>query len=212
MLKKADIPREPYEAWLDYYRRKAEEDDWEGVVRAQRRRPASFAASEGGQIAAAANGWQAELDRLYAELVTEPGQAGSAAASVGAKLREQVAVILGRADIAPQIRVSVEGRFGEQGRAVPIAFDFGFVNGQQHLIDALPLGGPRGIETALAFNARASAVLRAKTAKSFFAFYDSAAVTGGRREEILVALEGVANTVDLTDTDEAVETMREFAH
>lgn len=209
-IRRLQLVKEPYEAWISYYRRKLSENRWEDVERAQRRRPANFTTSLGGKIAGADDtDWGAELEKLFADLVAEESTPSLSAAG---KLKERAAQLFRQADITVERDVPAAARFGEGVSPVRVPFDFSFMNGQLHLAEAVSLGGWSGESNALAFNARANAVRAAGTASSFLALYDSTQIDGSHEDVILAALEGVANTVDMAEADEAVETLREIAH
>lgn len=207
-IRSLGLKKAPYEAWVSYFRRKTSEDAWADVERAQNRRRGNFAATQGGVIAGKPASWSQELDRIFAEVVAEPAKA-SLSGGKGGELRRRAAEVLRTAGVVPEHRVTAPADFGT-GTHVEVIFDFGYVNGQKHLMDAVAVGGPSGVDRAQAFNARVNAAMKANAAKSFLSFYASDDIDASHESPILAALEGVAHTVDLADPKRAAATVSEI--
>lgn len=208
-LPHSTINTEVYKTWVDYFRRKAAQDDWDAVERLQRSRRGNYYAELGGHVAHADVAWPIMLERLYAELVDdEAARRKPARESTLDYLTHGVDLVMDAAGLVPQREVQVLAKFETGTTTVP--FRYSFVNGQQHLMDVVHHHSKpdQAAADARELRARVDAAMRAGAATSFIAFYASSLLADDLTEDILRPVEKVSNTIDIDDVDDATGKLR----
>lgn len=187
--------RESYTEWVDYFSRQAAREAWSAVLEHQGRRPVNFYAERGGVLLDDADG--SGVDGLFGSLVgsvsTTPSDQNVVKSAVGQ--------IFERAHIEPTKEQVVEAVWAEGAPIRPITFDYGYQNGELHLISALTARRDLVLH-ADATNARITAARRAGAARSFWVFF-SGEVAGLDIDEVLTPLDRLAHTIDVDQIDDA---------
>lgn len=205
-LRPLSVTADAYSAWIDHYTRHLNDDEWQKVVESGKTR--NFEVLHGGSIYLARKSWATELGRLYDDLVTDDRTQRPTPE------REDVLKIAGRvlyvANISAERDVPIEADFGE--RRTDIRWDFAHQNGSLHLMNSLRLSGRNSSILTESFFARAKAVEVARPRQTkFICFYDGLD-SQDNVDRVLAPIEAVATTVDLSDFDEAVETVQRHVH
>lgn len=210
LIRPVALDADVYSSWISYYRRKAESGQWSDVERLQSRgRTGNFYAEFGGIEATT----QESADQILADLferlvlVSRP-QAHIEVSS--ADLNIAVYDIFERAHIRPIIGIEVDGQYSKNGRLAKVKFELGYQNGTLHLME--PIKITSSVRNTLIrtrdLRLRMEAARRAGSATSFLVFYSESEVRrGGKVEDILLPLEGEAQTVDVDDRNGATETI-----
>lgn len=201
-----------YRTWVDYYQRKASSDAWEDVHRNQAHHPVNFLAEVGGEVIAESptRKWQAILDDMFAELV-QPDRPvpGSKPARPGTQkwVLEQARSALQLAEVPFIEKVKVKARYDDHNTTVPFQFQHGR-NGSTTLMDGVPVRGREAAAKARELRTRIVAARDAGVDARFFTFY-SGNTPERQLDEILAPLEREATTVDVSNVEEAAETLQE---
>jgi hypothetical protein len=205
-LRPLSVSADAYAAWVDHYTRHLNNDGWERVLRDRKER--NFAVVPGGTIYETRATWATELDRLYSELVDDDTSSRTLAERESSL--EIASRVLRVANIAAERDVQVEADFGE--RKTDVRWDFAHQNGSLHLMNSLRLTGRNPAILTESFYARAKAVgaARPKLTK-FVCFYDGLE-NQTNVDRVLAPIEAVATTVDLSNFEEAVETVQRHVH
>lgn len=191
-----------YRSWAEYYRRKSTDLGWPDVDRLQRQRPHSFFVENGGVLLGAHDDLGLTLEQLFVELVGEPHHRETPADA----LRESVDEIFQRAHIVPTESPTVEARWEHGAELTEVSFDFGYTNGQLHLMDRLNAGAPNASMAARDFWARAQAARLGAGVQSFVVFYSSSSARDNRHlDEVLRPVENQAHAIDVDRPDAALE-------
>lgn len=204
-LRRMQLTKDDYAAWVEYYTLMMGDGGVDRIRRSQRMRPAEFRMIVGGQTEL-----HTDLDSFIENLFGEMVQADKTSHDDPSKeLRRRVEKVLDIADISPAPDFVVPGKWGDAADAIP--FNYGYQNGQLHLMDRLQLHQgsiERSKMIARDFNARANAAMEADSAHSFIAFYSQSAVDDVNDSSILAPLWRVGHIVDVDHIGEAAEELR----
>lgn len=199
-IRSIHLQKDVYTSWVEYYRRKAVSNRWNDVEQLNVNKPGNFFTELAGEIFETDETATALLQRLYSELVEEPKQL-SPSERFHAKIRQ----VFELAQIEPQEHIRVPAKWTDSGEKVDVEFDFGYQNGQLHVMDAVSISR---MTSVLDFKARLDAVERAGRIRSFVAFCSYSQVEdAGRLEEVLRPLEKGARTIDVDNTQNAADTL-----
>lgn len=201
-LRSQHVKKDVYESWIQYYRRKALAGNWDEVEHFHSRRPGNFTTALAGRTWEPERDWSAFVDRLYVSLIEEerPPQPMEI-------FRSKVDRVFDIAGIVPTREVLVPGKWSPSSEEVNIPFDFGYQNGQYHVMDAVTLGRRQSITD---FKARLDAVERARVVKSCIAFYETPGLDEGQIDEALRPLEDGAHPIPVDDEEKAAEMLLEL--
>lgn len=199
-IRSTHLQKDVYTSWVEYYRRKATLNRWTDVEHLNVNRPGNFFTELAGEIFETDESANQLLKRLYAELVEEPKKL-SPSEIFHSKIRD----VFELAQIEPEEHVRVPAKWSDSGENVSVEFDFGYQNGQFHVMDAVSISR---MSSVLDFKARLDAVERAGNVRSFVALCSYSQVEDAERlEEILRPLERGARTIDVDETRDAAQTL-----
>lgn len=196
------LKKDVYETWVRYYRRKAAESSWQDVEKLHASKPSNFTSAVAGQLFETEADWLATLSSLFTTLVEEEKQATPAEI-----FREKIERVFEIAQIVPSRDIEVPGRWADQAEEVPIPFDFGYQNGQYHVMDGVSVSRRQSITD---FKARMDAVIRSHEVNSCIAFYEESAADSEHLEAILRPLEVGAITIPVDDEIAAAESLSDI--
>lgn len=199
------LKKDVYETWVNYYRRKAAASAWQDVEKLHASRPGNFTSAVAGQLWEPQADWASMLSSLFTTLVEEEKQATPAEI-----FRDKIERVFELAQILPTRDIEVPGRWADQGEEVPIPFDFGYQNGQYHVMDGISVSRRQSVTD---FKARMDAVIRAHQVSSCIAFYEESASDVEHLEATLRPLEVGAITIAVDDEYAAAESLADvMAH
>lgn len=199
----ADAMRE----WVGYYQRAITRGDWDRALTLHLRRRTPFAVVRGGtdlSNRAAREVATSLFEDLVANRSTERKD-------YLALLHQRTETALKLADLTVEQDVVAAAQW-DDGTKDQVTFDYRHENGQVHFMHRLQLhqaSPDQSKNLALAFNASVVAAMRAGAAKSFTAFY-SQEVIDEIGDGVLRPIWSVANTVNVDDQNEAVDSLREL--
>lgn len=194
------MDKDVYTSWIDYYQRKAHDDDWDTALTLQHRRPSNFGVVTGGTLLEDHPDWEAEAFRLFLELVDQPKNRSESI--VDSALR-----IFREASIEPRRNVTLEGRWTDDGGSIEIPFRFGVQNGTLRGIDA----APASLQDLSWMKQRMEAVARGNESRKTVAMVPvgSQPDQGESLEALLTALEKDGYVLDMDD-ERASSNLREM--
>jgi len=196
------MPTDVYQRWVSYFVRKVQAAQWDDLRALARTRPTSFYLDH---ISVLTDDQPLEmvLDRLYPDVVTVKSETSEGPRD---DLKDQVERVLQSAGVFPERTPTVTGKIGDD--FVPVQFEYGYTNGQLHLMDRVQVHGPQVAvrKNAFDFAMRAQMAREAEAAQSFVAFVnlqDSAPAI----ENDLKVLDRWAHVIDVGDLPEALRTV-----
>ncbi|MEO6503409.1 MAG: hypothetical protein ABIQ09_16050 [Jatrophihabitantaceae bacterium] len=200
-----------YKRWVAYFRRAASQGRFEAVVERwqERRTESNFYVGEPGSIELGNRTLPDVTASLFGDLVGPriDVEAVSPEHQAEDALLRQVFERLNVQPV-PQPKRNITA----EGVEMPIIFDFGYRNGQLHLMDHLRMGSSNVTtrKAAFDFTQRAQFARQANWSDSFIAFYvkPSRHLTE-QAEAALSFVNRLGHTIDLTDLDSATQ---ETAH
>lgn len=204
--RRLQLKKPVYEAWVDYYRRSLTNEGGSGpevVLKEQTRRRRNFFLELGGRVLEVESSWPNELDTLYRSMVSDPTLKAS---EDGFDLKHAVDEVFRQAGINPQRSVELAAPYRSGGASAPIKFDYQYVNGQTHLMDAVSLASPNALALAQSFESRTAAIRNAHLANHFVAFVSTAHAKHSL-DDVMPPLEAVADVVDV-DSEDAASKLR----
>ncbi|MCO1338056.1 hypothetical protein BJH93_03980 [Kocuria polaris] len=190
------VPKDVYTSWIDYFQRKAWEEDWTTALTLQSRRPSNFSVIKGGIILEQTAEWPFEATRLFKDLVDVPERSTS--------LTQRAISIFDRAGINPQRSISIHGRWPGSDEQVDIPFSFGV--GSTSLAPVEPLGLHYG--ALAAFRAKVDAVIQVSRPRSIVALLPLGEQDDAQIDALLRSVERDAQVIDM-DRDSAPEDLQE---
>lgn len=204
---KGNIDLDVYKTWVDYFRRKADGEQWEDVERLQRRRRATYFSETGGLVHnSEGKSWRAIMDSLFSELVQD--QVERVSITTRDYLLSQARGALSMANVQFEEKVEVAALF--DGRSSTVPFEFRHHNNKVHLMDAVNINGPDPEAKARELRARIVAARAAAVSKNFFTFYMAGEHTDQQIDEVLMPLEAESDAIDVTDIENAADRVAEL--
>lgn len=206
-LRRYRLTKDDYAPWVDYYMSAFGDGGIDRIKHSQRHRPTEFRLISGGYTEVSGQSASEFADHLFAELVDDDSSTREDYSKV---LRYKVDTVLKAAEVSPEHEVTVDGTWGE--RHDLIRFDYGLTVGDLYLMDRLQLH-QSSLElskmVARDFNARARAVTEAGTGSKFIAFYSNDVVVGHGTDAMLAPLWEMGHIIDVDQTRQAVQSLRE---
>lgn len=204
---RGSIDIDVYKTWVDYFRRKANSQQWEDVERLQRRRRATYYSEIGGQVSNPDNQpWQSIINSLFNDLVQD--QVDKTSTTTRNFLLSQAREVLTMANVQFQEKVEVDAVFDGKSSTVP--FEFLHRDNKTHLMDAVNINGRDPQAKARELRARIVAARAAAASEDFFTFYLAGDHSERQIDEVLMPLEAESSAIDVTDVGNAADRVGEL--
>ncbi len=126
-------------------------------------------------------------------------------------LRDVIEQVFRQVGVEPRRSVVLQAAYRNGKTPASIKFDYEYVNGSKHLMDAVSLASPAALALAQSFESRTAAVREAGLASHFVAFV-STEHSHQDVDEVLTPLEAVATVVDVDDKAQAADHLRDLFH